>query len=111
MRHCVARAEYGGHDGSPAQASRALLRARVEYSTDGTRAIDIYRRLPEILRAEPRPGRDQRGTRRRWEFDREVIVDGRRRPVRAVVEAPKDGDRPLIISVHVIDKAKTAAAD
>ena len=40
-----------------------------------------------------------------------MIVDGRRRPVRAVVEAPKDGDRPLIISVHVIDKAKTAAAD
>ena len=40
-----------------------------------------------------------------------MIVDGRRRPVRAVVEAPKDGGRPLIITVHTIDKVKTAAAD
>ena len=41
LRHCVARAEYGGHDGSLAQRSRALLRARVEYLTDGTRTRAI----------------------------------------------------------------------
>lgn len=66
-------------------------------------SIDIYRRLPEILRAEPRKGR-KRPRGQRWEFDREVIVDGQRQPVRAVVEVQEDGGRPLIISVHVINK-------
>ena len=67
-------------------------------------------RLPEILRAEPRLGRVQKGTGKRWEFDHDVIVDGERRPVRVVIEVPKDGGRPLLISAHVI-RLKTAAAD
>ena len=61
-------------------------------------------RLPEILRAEPRLGRVQKGTGKRWEFDHDVIVDGERRPVRVVIEVAKDGGRPLLISAHVILK-------
>ena len=61
-------------------------------------------RLPEILRAEPRLGRVQKGTGQRWEFDFDVIVGGERRPVRVVIEVPKDGGRPLLISAHVILK-------
>lgn len=109
LRHCVAPAEYGEHDGSPAQRPGRCV-APADYPTDGTRGIDIYRRLPEILLAEPREGR-KRPRGQRWEFDREVMVDGQRRPVRAVVEVPKDGGRPLLITVHTIDKVKTAAAD
>ena len=75
-------------------------------------SIDIYRRLPEILRAaKPREGRIQRQeVGKRWEFDHDVIVGGERRPVRVVIEVPKDGGRPLLISAHVI-RLKTAAAD
>ena len=63
-----------------------------------------YTAAPEILRAEPRLGRVQKGTGQRWEFDFDVIVGGERRPVRVVIEVPKDGGRPLLISAHVILK-------
>lgn len=68
---------------------------------------ELYARLPEVLRSAPRRRRSKAGP--RWEFGRAVLVDGRRRDVRAVVEVDADG-RASIVSVRYARKKAAAAA-
>ena len=71
-------------------------------------AAEIYARIPEIITASPTRTKAA-ATGRRWTFDRRVQALGKQRTVRVMIEVPRRGQQPQVVSLHPRDTKKAAA--